>query len=142
MRLSRIALAAAVLTGCVLSSARLSAADSSDDFRRSAGNLRPESRTAGGAIQGSPPPASSSSAQRYVPAPAVVYPYSPYSSGYYYPPGYGYPSPYYGYNYYRRPYGYRVPRYYGGYLYAPPVYLPSQRLFGPQAVKRFMGVGR
>jgi len=137
MKLHWPLLAFGVLAAGVLIAVEALAADPADDYRRSMGNLRPDSRTAAPAIQGSPPPRSSGSAQRVVPAPSYGYPtYHPGYSPYY--PGYSYPS--YGYypNYSRY---YRYPRvYYRGYLYPPPVYLPAERLYGPQAVRRFMGV--
>jgi hypothetical protein len=129
MRFHSTALAAAALAVSALFSARALAADASDDAHRSMGNLRLDSRTAGQAIQGSPPLGSTT--RRTVVVPGVVYPYpgySPYYSGYgYYPPNYGY-YPYYGpqYRYYPR-----------GYVY-PPVFLPAERFYGPQAPRHFM----
>ena len=70
-----------------------------------------------------------------------------HSSHYYHPRHHGahrhFPySPYgYGYRYYRYPYSY--PYYHGpyrGYYYPGPVFLPAETLYGPEAVKRFMGV--
>lgn len=132
MRFPSILLAAAV-SGLV--GAHVYAADAPDDARRSMGNLRPDSRTAGQAIQGSPPAGSTSGGTAVVPGYSPGYPYSgysPYYRGYgYYPRDYGY-YPYY-------PPAYRYPRFYRGYLYPPPVYLPAERLYGPQALRRFMG---
>jgi len=128
------ALAAAVLAASVISGQRGSAADPADDHRRSMGNLRPDSYTAGRAIQGSNSQRRASPGA-VVPSPPVnqyQYPVRQYYVPYGY--GYGYYSPYYGY-YPRR---YRYPRVY--YPYPPPLYLPAERLYGPQAVKRFMGV--
>ncbi len=54
------------------------------------------------------------------------YPYSPYG---------------YGYGYYRYPYSYPYySRAYRGYYYPGPVFLPAETLYGPEAMKRFMGV--
>jgi len=131
MRLLLGGLAVTLLAATVASGVR--AADQATDYRRSMGNLRPEANTAGRAIQGSTPYRAPSRSRVYAPSP--VYPYGsgyvPYGSGYgYYPPYQGYYPTYRGY-----------PRgYYRGYLYPPPIYLPAERLYGPQAVKRFMGV--
>lgn len=124
-----------------------SAGESNDDHRRSMGNLRPDHRTARPAIQGSPPPR-----QRTDHDPTYVPPYPgqhDYAYGFGQYPAYGHgPS----YKYDRYPsawdYGpyhprrrYRHPRYpYWGY--PPPLYIPAEALYGPQAVMRFMGVNR
>lgn len=64
-----------------------------------------------------------------------VYRY-PYSSGRYV---YGYDYPYdYRYDPYWPGGYYPYPAYHGRY-YLPPLYLPAEELYGPQAVKRFMG---
>lgn len=108
-----------------------------DDFRRSTGNLRPDHRTAVPAIQGSPPPRVYRRRRPVTyPPPNYVVPYPGYSPGYwydepYYPPGY-IQDPYYPYPY--------PPPYYWGPRYVAPVFIPAERLFGPEAVKRFMGV--
>jgi hypothetical protein len=60
-----------------------------------------------------------------------------YGPGYYggdYLPGYGY-----GYGHYPYPYGYPHLHWHGP-LYYPPVYMPAENLFGPQATRRFLGV--
>jgi Flp pilus assembly protein TadD len=54
---------------------------------------------------------------------------NPYYSYY----GYGYGSGYY-------PYAYSYPYYYGGPFWIPPVVMPAETLYGPQATMRFMGV--
>ena len=73
----------------------------------------------------------------YRPYPGHVYrqPYviSPYGSGY----GYGYD---YGYDPYRSEV-YSPYRSYYGRPYLPPIYLPAETIYGPQAVKRFLGWG-
>ena len=58
-------------------------------------------------------------------------PYSYYYGPYrpYYPGGYGY------YPRYVAPYSYYGPR----YIYPPPVAIPAESLYGPRAVRRFMG---
>jgi len=61
-------------------------------------------------------------------------------------PPYGYPywDPWYGY-YFFDPYGCYWPYgwpYYWDYVYLPPLYLPAEELYGPQAMKRFMGLGQ
>ena len=71
--------------------------------------------------------------------PVVVFPdnwlpyygVNPYYSYY----GYGYGTDYY-------PYAYSYPYYYGGPFWIPPVVLPAETLYGPQATMRFMGVDR
>lgn len=136
MRLHPIGLAAALLAVVAVANVRALGDDASSDSRRSMGNLRLDSREAGQAIQGVQPRGTTRSRTVVVPRP--VYPYggySPYYSGYpgYYSPGYGY---------YPYPPSYGYPRFYHrGYLYPPPVYLPAERLYGPQALRRFMGVG-
>jgi len=55
----------------------------------------------------------------------------------FYPPGW----PYYGGAYPYSPYGYwhdPYPHYY--YPYPPPIFIPGETMFGPESVKRFMGV--
>ena len=94
-----------------------------DDLRRSMGNLRPGSQAAGGTARGSNQT-------------ILVVP-QPYYGGYAYPPlyrpyhpgGYGY------YPYYSAPYPYYRP-----YVYAP-VYVAPDGLYGPRALRRFMGLG-
>jgi len=121
-----------------------SAEEQNNDHRRSMGNLRPDHRTAGPAIQGSPPPESSRRQGRMHHRPAHPGHYPSYDYGY----GHGYSDPYYrpGYRYHP----YRVdtftsypypahPPYY--WRYPPPIYLPAETLYGPEAVKRFMGGG-
>ena len=104
-----------------------------DDTRRSMGNLRPDSYTAGRAVQGS---------NRFSPGGTrtVVVP-QPYYGGYPHPYGY---RPYYRsyrpgvygyYPYYPTPY----PYYYRPYVYPPPVFIPAETLYGPRAMRRFFG---
>jgi hypothetical protein len=97
-----------------------------DDTRRSMGNLRPGSHAAVGTAQGS------NRTILVVPQPyygGYGYPYDPRYRPYY-PGGYGY------YPYYSAPY----PYYYGPYVY-PPVYVAPDTLYGPRALRRFMGLG-
>ncbi len=94
------------------------------DARRSMGNLRPS--TPHGRTHKSPPATGHSHHHR----PNLVYYYPRYGGVYrdpYYRDSYGYDYPY-TYRYWR-------PRYYA------PVFLPAGILYGPEAVKRFMGVG-
>ena len=140
MRRFPIVFAAAVLAAGVVLGDTARAQDEPDDTRRSMGNLRPDHRTAAPAIQGSPPPRVGIRRRPvpYLPPPNYVVPYPGYGPGYwydepYYPPGYGY-DPYLPY-----PYPYPPP-YYWGPRYIPPVFIPAERLFGPEAMKRFMGV--
>jgi len=111
-----------------------------DDFRRSMGNLRFDSRTAAQAIEGSsrPDPGTHQGHHYphrgwYHPHPGYAYPHdcwdTPYGYGYdpYAPYGYPHPYPYY-------------PPYYWVYPYPPPLYLPAETIYGPEAVKRFMGI--
>lgn len=107
----------------------------SDDHRRSMGNLRIESRTAGGAIQGSGPPRSG--LRHGVPDRGYYHGghghrdgrcYSDYGFGYDPYWSYGYPSVYPEYVY---PYWPPV--------YPAPLYLPAETIYGPQALRRFLG---
>ena len=96
------------------------------EARRSTGNLRPSTPPP---QTPKPPPAAG---HRYRHRPHYVYYYPRYGGVYrdpYYhdPYGYGYDYPYV--------YPYWRPRYYGW-----PVFLPAEMLYGPEAVKRFMGV--
>jgi len=126
----------AVLAATFVSSDYARAQDRPDDLRRSTGNLRPNNRTAVPAIQGSPPPRVY---RRWYPVPYppnYVVPYPGYVPGYwyeapYYPPGYV-QDPYYPYPY--------PPPYYWRPRYLPPVFVPAEQLFGPEPVKRLMGV--
>ncbi len=62
-----------------------------------------------------------------------------YGRSYWY--GYGY-APYYPYSYpYQYPYSYPPPTFMYPY-YRPPLYIPAEQVYGPEAVKRFMGVDR
>jgi len=138
MRKLLVVLAGAVLVAGILGAERASAQQTSNDLRRSMGNLRPDHPTAAPAIQGS-------YRHRYqrgqVQVPVVPGPaYNAYRGPQYYPnygQNYGYYAPNYGYNPY---YGYSYPRYYRGPMYYPPVYIPAERIYGPGAVQRFMGV--
>jgi len=139
MRHVLIVLAGAALVVGVLGGQRALAQQSSDDLRRSMGNLRPDHPTAVPAIQGS----NRYRYQRGRNRGPVVQP--PVYRGQSYPryyPNYGWNNRYYAPNYGYNPYyGYRYPsRYYRGPLYYPPVIIPAERLYGPQAVQRFMGV--
>jgi len=115
------------------------AQDRPEDFRRSMGNLRPDNPTAFPAIQGSNRPHAIARPNAPAPQPSVnpgvgVYPVYP-RYRVYYPPaygyGYGYPAPYYGY----------PPYYYGYRYYYGPVFVPAETMYGPAAVRRFMGAG-
>ncbi|MGI6419965.1 MAG: hypothetical protein ACOX1P_30380 [Thermoguttaceae bacterium] len=101
--------------------------------RRSMGNLRPETRQ-------SQAPESLDSGSATVVVPNPYYPGYYYSPGYYYAPRAVYPGygPYYPYGYAR---DYYWPRghYYRYYVTPPPLFVPAQTLFGPQATRRFMG---
>jgi len=98
------------------------AQDTVDNRRRSMGNLRPT------------PPAAQGTNRTIivVPQPYYIGYGSPYYPGYrpYYPGGYGY------YPYYQVPYPY-----YRGPIVYPPIYVPAEPLYGPRALRRFMGVG-
>ncbi len=112
--------------------------------RRSLGNLKPDSYTAGRAIQGSDRPqpgeATGGVPTWVIPQPDPgrrVYPGHPRYRVYYppvygYPTYYGYPPPYPLYRYY--------PRYSEYHYYYGPVFVPAETLYGPQAVQRFIGV--
>ena len=128
MRSAITSFALGLLLGLVAVAQNAGAQDPRNDHRRSMGNLRPDSYTAGQAVHGS---GRISPQQRtrtvVVPQPYYVNPSYHYYHGYpsYYPRYYGY-YPQYGY-------GYR------GYMYPPPVAIPAETLYGPQAVRRFMG---
>ena len=136
MKRSLVALAVAIFV-VAAASHYARAQGTVDDSRRSMGNLRPDSYTAGQAVQGSGRFSSPG-------APAVVVP-QPYYRSYPHPRYYQRYRPYYNpgvYGYYP---DYSVPYYYGGYGYRgygylPPVFLPAETLYGPQAIRRFMGV--
>lgn len=98
--------------------------ESDENSRRSMGNLRPESKTGD---------ESGGTSQVVVPSPHYYrYRYPSYTPGYY---------PYY-YRGGRGYYPYYAPRYpyHWGYRYYGPVFIPAERLYGPRAVMRFMGV--
>jgi hypothetical protein len=96
------------------------AQDTDDNLRRSMGNKRPTA----------PATQSPNRTTLVVPQPH----YGGYGHRYYrryrpyYPHGYGYYPPPYPY-YYRRPYVY------------PPIYVPPETMYGPRALRRFMGTG-
>jgi len=101
---------------------------STDNSRRSMGNLHPDSYTAGRATHGSN--RATRPTNTVIVAPTPYYPrYNPYHHRRY--------QPYYsgGYGYY--PY-YPTPYYRPRYVY-PPVVVPAETLYGPRAVRRFMG---
>ncbi len=125
MRTGFTTLSLGLLFALAMAAQNAVAQDANDDHRRSMGNLRPDSYTAGQAVHGSgrvPPQARSRNV--VVPQPYYVPP-----TYHYYP---RYPA------YYSRPYGYH-PHYGYGYLYPPPVAFPAERLYGPRAMRRFMG---
>lgn len=151
---SRIGLAwgVAVLAGVLISS-ELAMAQFADSTRRSMGNLNPNpSRRSMGnlrpEVEQSQTHQPSGSGIGTVAVPSPFYPgysYSPgyyyYDPGYYYVPGAVYPGygPY-AYRYgYPRNYHYPPGYYYRYYTVPPPMLVPSQMLFGPQATRRFMG---
>ena len=137
-----LALFASAAWMAVTASTGFAAADEpNNDHRRSMGNLRPDHRTAGPAVEGSPPPESARRRGWIDQRPLDHEHYPPYDHGYWhhghrYPFDYGY-DPYYAYPYPPYP---PYPPYYWRYPYVPPVYIPAEALYGPQAVKRFMGV--
>ncbi len=119
-----------------------------ENLRRSNGSLRPDSYTAGRAVQGSrnhgthgnqpgaaiqQPHGGGHDAHQGRQGHGAVHNHGQFGNG----GGYGY-QPYY--NPYYRPY-YRYPTYYSRpYYYTPPVFIPAGQLFGPAAMRRFMGV--
>jgi hypothetical protein len=128
--LPAFAVAAAVLLAALAQHAW--AQDAVNDSRRSMGNLRPDAYTAGRAIQGSNRVLRRGTPTLVIPRPQPYYGYAyPYYYGYdpYYPPVYGYRP------YYRAPY----PYYSRGYVYPPLIAVPAETLYGPRAVRRFMG---
>lgn len=136
MRSFSTTIAAALLVAGVIVGPPASTAEPVEKHRPSMGHPRPDADPGGRAIQGSTPQnAGGHNNDSFVPGATLAgYPVRrhyvpyPYGDGYY--PRYSH-SPYYHY-----PYGY-----YRGYLYPPPVYVPAERLYGPQAMRRFMGVG-
>ena len=102
--------------------------------QRSMGNLRPE-------IRQSQTPESLDSGSATVVLPNPHYPGYYHRPGYYYGPRAVYP----GYGSYVYPYGYAsdyhhpLGYYHGYYVAPPPLFMPAQTLFGPQATRRFMG---
>jgi hypothetical protein len=131
MHVKVVPLTAGLLLAIALAAQQAWAQHRPDDYRRSMGNLRPDSYTAGRAVQGSDRFRPRGRTTVVVPSPYYYgspYPYyAPYPS--YYPGGYGY------YPYYVSPYSYYGP----GYIYPPPVLIPPETLYGPRAVRRFMG---
>ena len=130
-RSALLAVVAAVLMAGIAPQQRAWCQEDSDDHQRSMGNLRPDSSTGGRAVQGSNRYRARRSPRVVIPAP-TYYAYPRYYPGYrlYYAPGsYGY-YPYYGAAY---------PYYYRTYRYVPPVFVPGDQLYGPGAVRRFLG---
>jgi hypothetical protein len=134
MRRTLTILALAAVVALVTAAPQAWAQEDAEDLRRSTGNLRPDSPTGGRAIQGSNRGQSAPGPSVVIPPPAYyAYPrYRRYPGYYrYYPRGsYGY------YPYYGVPYGYRSYR----YGYRPPIFLPAETLYGPRAMRRFMGI--
>lgn len=96
-----------------------SAQSRATDYRRSMGNLRPDHPTAGPAVQGSYRYRLNQAPTLLLPTPQIPYTQPYYQPGYPYQyPSYGYPS----YQYYR------------------PMIVPGNMLYGPQAMRRFMGI--
>jgi len=111
-----------------------------DDHRRSMGNLRPDDRTAGLAVQGSPPPGLDrergpahrrASQDRPGDLPGHRH-RAHHGHGYWYPPC----PPHYGLD----PYCHYPRRRHWGYPYLPLIHIPAESLYGPQALKRFLGL--
>ena len=132
MRPSVTALAVGLLLAIAILAQHAWAQAEPDNTRRSMGNLHPDSYTAGRAVHGSDRVQPRARTTVVVPQPYYhghSYPhyYRPYRP--YYPGGYGY------YPYYVAP----RPYYYPGYLYPPPVVIPAETLYGPRAMRRFMG---
>jgi tetratricopeptide (TPR) repeat protein len=104
------------------------------DLRRSMGNLRPDRPHDGYAVQAPQFPRCGVDCARiehdtFEPDYAGKYPY--HGDAYwppYYPPPYDYP-------YYVYP-----PRYRWRYPYFAPLYIPAEAMYGPQALRRFLGV--
>ena len=137
MRLSAALLASAALFAAAASS-NVPSDKPNDDHRRSMGNLRPDDRTAGLAVQGSPPPGFNedrgpadrgASQDRGGDLPGVQH--APYRGG-----GYSHP-PYPG-DYGLDPYYHHPRRRYWRYPYLPLIHIPAEHLYGPQALKRFL----
>lgn len=131
----------AVLLGATAEAQRINI---NDNHRRSMGNKRPpelfgnlnkSSGHRGGASHGGHHDGHVKHRHRY----RHYYPHSGYrmyyGGAYRYPYGYGYPYDY-GYGY---PYTYPNAYWYSRYQYAP-IHIPAEQLYGPQALKRFMGV--
>jgi len=119
MRPSLLALAVGLLLGTAIVAQHAQAQNVPDNTRRSMGNLHPDSHALGRTVV-----VVSHPYYHGYPHPYSYRPYRPYHSG-----GYGY------YPYYVAP----RPYYYPGYLYPPPVAIPAGTLYGPRAVRRFMG---
>ena len=139
MRLSAAILASAALFAAAASS-NVPSDKPNDDHRRSMGNLRPDDRTAGLAVQGSPPPGFNqnqgsadrgASQDRGGDLPGVQH--DPYrGDGYWHPPHVG--------DYGLDPYYHHPRRRYWRYPYLPLIHIPAEHLYGPQALKRFLGL--
>ena len=115
----RLFLAISACAALIAATAQLRPAngqDRNDDHRRSMGNLRPNDRTAGPAIQGSPPPRSSRSHYRSQDRDYVPYNSYPYYGGPHYKRYY---QPYYGAVPYYDPY---PSYYYRSHGYIPPTF--------------------
>ncbi len=97
-----------------------------DDSRRTVSSLRPPAKSPPARSGRSSGPVQTPTMKEWRPSvvPYPVYPYGTYPYGSYLPGyGYGYVYPYSSYPY-----------------YLPPVYLPAERLYGPEAMKRFLGL--
>lgn len=118
MRLFLVVLVQAILVQTLASSQSASADDQGDNWRRSIGNIRPDSHSSPRASQ---------------PRHGEGY---RHGHGHRRPgPGWGMP----GWQPYYYPYGtYR----YWYHPYPPPLYIPAERLYGLEPVKRLMGVDR
>jgi len=142
MRFSAAILASAALFAVAASSNAPSnqSGTPDDDHRRSMGNLRPDDRTAGLAVQGSPPPRfdrdrgpADQRARHDRGGDLPGHRHRPHhGQGYWHPP---YP-PDYGLD----PYYHHPRPFYWGYPYWPLIHIPAESLYGPLALKRFLGL--
>ncbi|HUT88232.1 MAG TPA: tetratricopeptide repeat protein [Thermoguttaceae bacterium] len=139
MRLSAAILASAALFAAAASS-NVPSDKPNDDHRRSMGNLRPNDRTAGLAVQGSPPPGFNqdrgpadrgASQDRGGDLPGAQH--APYR-------GDGYRHPHHVGDYGLDPYYHTPRRRYWRLPYLPLIHIPAEHLYGPQALKRFLGL--
>ena len=114
------ALAIVGLLAIVAADRHALARDTADNLPRSMGNKRPT------------PPATQGPNRTVIVVPQPYYGgYGhPYYHGPHYPHGFGY------YPYYHAP-----SPYYRGPIVYPPIFVPAETLYGPRALRRFMGTG-